>query len=300
MLHSEKKILFEKFLEKWESKLEKMPELISLLTQYNDCVKMYPHVKPLSKERVWEMQLEWVSLVAQLENPIEKEFIKDYWVQLTADEYNFFIDLSNDSFPVFCCDYFGYEPYGYYKTYLAKDINEFMLNVDNPSFDIESHVEKMLEDSWEQFEEIYKKRDELGYRGKISLFPVNSYTYMAGKLKLKYSLSGDTLTVTEIFPMAIKLLPPEMEIFHYDLSFSETLNEENVSLVRHVKTFIYMLENADYTFSARYYKLYFDENHNSYAEYRPYLFTLKHSDPKVIQHAIDNIEEYLKLVEKEE
>jgi hypothetical protein len=84
-----------------------------------------------------EYQLEWISLVAQFDNQIEKEFFKPYWVPVSKNEYEYFVDLSSRSFTVFKIKFHPLEPCHWQCEEIIADISEFILALDNKtiSFD---------------------------------------------------------------------------------------------------------------------------------------------------------------------
>jgi hypothetical protein len=95
---------------------------------------------PLILEGLEESQLEWVALLAQQEHPVEIEYLKEYWVPIQKNKYSYFMDISTERFEVFMA-YFMPVPTPYYKKeFHVTDMKQFLINIDDPSFDMTSHM----------------------------------------------------------------------------------------------------------------------------------------------------------------
>jgi hypothetical protein len=81
-------------------------------------LKSYPEV--LEKIRLFDLievkqiearQKDWLRLCNQFYHQLERDFFKPYWIPLNSDGYDYFIDLSDEKFPIFDVNYFFFEPY---------------------------------------------------------------------------------------------------------------------------------------------------------------------------------------------
>lgn len=83
-------------------------------------------IKP---EELDSYQEDWVRTVSKYKG-LEKDFFKPYWVPIRTDTLGYFIDLSDNDFPIFKMEYSYGEPYRYYKTYLFEKISNLLLASD--------------------------------------------------------------------------------------------------------------------------------------------------------------------------
>jgi hypothetical protein len=143
MKQPEKHKLFEQFLKDWNKSFNQVPFILDYISTYPDIFVKLKDFERISSVDLKTSQLEWVSLLAQLDNPIETSFFKDYWVPIQSDGFNYYIDLSSESLPLFEACYFFYEPYRWYKKYIFKDLSQFLIGLDNPKFDIDDHFNEL-------------------------------------------------------------------------------------------------------------------------------------------------------------
>lgn len=137
MNYSNKQSLFKNFLADWHSKFSKLPHLAYLFTTFPSFQQKLEEIPIIKSHELNEYQLEWISLVAQFDNPIEQEFFKPYWVPVSKNEYEYFVDLSSKEFTVFKINYLGSEHQQWTIEEVIPDITEFILALDNKtiSFD---------------------------------------------------------------------------------------------------------------------------------------------------------------------
>ncbi len=156
----DKQILFDNFLNEWELQFNKVPPILRYIISYPEIASKFDELHPLSQDCLNTSQLEWVSLVKQFDNPIEGTFFKEYWVPIQKDGYDYFIDLSSEKLSVFETKFFFFKPYFWYKQFIAEDLSEFLITIDNPEFDSDNFFEKMKMDRLFESIRIYKERRE--------------------------------------------------------------------------------------------------------------------------------------------
>ncbi len=76
MKQIEKQILYNKFINDFGAKFEKACFIIKYLSTYPELTSKICNLNLLNIEDIKESQFEWVSLVNQLEHPMDKEFFK--------------------------------------------------------------------------------------------------------------------------------------------------------------------------------------------------------------------------------
>jgi hypothetical protein len=158
MRYTDKQVLFDNYLIEWELQFKKVPSILRYIISYPEIASKFDDLHPLSLESLNISQLEWVSLVKQFDNPIETIFFKEYWVPIQRDGYDYFIDLSSEKFSIFETKYFFFEPYCWYKQFIAEDLSDFLTKIDSQYFDAENFFEKMKMDRLFESYRIYKER----------------------------------------------------------------------------------------------------------------------------------------------
>jgi len=158
MKYSDKQILFKAFLVEWGLQFNKIAPIIKYITSYPELTSKLKSFNPIKIEDINESQLEWVSLLSLLDNITETKFFKPYWVPIQSDSYDYFIDLSSDSFSIFEIRFFFFEPYCWFRKYIFKDISEFLISVDDPSIDLDSQLIQNYEESKKITDGFFRKR----------------------------------------------------------------------------------------------------------------------------------------------
>jgi len=132
-----KQQLFKNFLAEWDSKFRKLPHLAKIFTSFPSFQKKLDETPLIESKELNESQLEWISLVAQFDNPLEKEFFKPYWVPVSKNVYEYFVDLSSNAFSVFKIKYLCSGNQRWAIEEVIPDISEFILALENKtiSFD---------------------------------------------------------------------------------------------------------------------------------------------------------------------
>ena len=115
------------FFEQWKPQLERV-----------SCILQYLHTNPevlsdlkiedlITPDDLHKQQEDWVWLCSKFDG-MEKEFFKPYWIPIQKSEYDYFIDMSDEKFPIIEAffDYFD-EPYHWEKKILFRSIGKLML-----------------------------------------------------------------------------------------------------------------------------------------------------------------------------
>ncbi len=163
---------YESFLSSWGSVFRKIPSILNLLSSYPELCSKINFLKPLNLDHLHEIQFEWISLISRFENPIERRFFKEYHVPVEKDSYDFFIDMSSKSLPVFRIDYFAFEPQHWYKTIVFSNINELIKSMDNDSFDLNTHFKIFWLKNRELVNKKVEQRELMGSLGNKTILPI--------------------------------------------------------------------------------------------------------------------------------
>jgi len=117
---------YQDFLNEYEPQFAQIKSVLAYLNTYPELLvklKLDDLIKP---EALDIRQQDWVRIVSKY-GGLEKDFFKPYWVPIGAKSLDLFIDLSDNEFPVFEMEFFFFEPYHYFKTFLFYKISDLLL-----------------------------------------------------------------------------------------------------------------------------------------------------------------------------
>ncbi len=163
---------YERFLNSWEHVFREIPSILNLISSYPELCSKINFLKPLNLDHLHEIHFEWISLISRFEHPIERSFFKEYHVPVEKDSYDYFIDMSSKSLPLFKIDYFAFEPRHWYETIVFSDINELIQSIDNDSFDINTHFKIFSYRQREQVNRKVEQRELMGSSGDKTILPI--------------------------------------------------------------------------------------------------------------------------------
>jgi hypothetical protein len=291
MQHSEKQFLFEKFLLKWQSQFEKVPFILNYISTYSEIVKKLDNFCPLKIEQLNDSQLEWISLVAQFDNPIETSFFKDYWVPIQKDGYDYFIDLSSDSLPLFEAHYFFFEPYRWYKKYIFKDLSQFLIDIDKSGFNIESHFKVLDDERWSEVTNFFNERDKLAFEGNLELDPIEKDSLFREGKNSDFSFQDNCITFSGINSVIVGLLPHDCKIKLENFIAPYNRNENVCEKVKNIKALVYLLQSVG-MLSIDSYSIQFDSEKDCRCDFKDDTFIIKHTDKEFLKGLIEKYELY--------
>jgi len=284
-----KQQLFSSFLAEWDYKFNKVPFILKYLASYPELCAKLKNFKPLQSEKVMESQLEWVSLIAQLDHPLDQEFFKSYWVSIQNDDYDFFIDLSSDTFAIFEIHYFWAEPYKWYKKYLFNDIAELLTSVDDDAIDIEQHLKDRFEERFAQINVFFYERNLLGVENKILPEAIDINYATKTKEETACTLLGNVLVFQGVYSNFIGLLPFNTGI---TIQKFKPRHKGIIDLIPKVSTIggLIFLFQASGSNNGASYRISFNNNQDSFAKFRDHILTIKHSDQSLLHGLAEKYE----------
>lgn len=286
MKYKEKQILFDKFINEWGLRFNKIPFLFRYIASYPELTSKLDDYNPLKAKNLSETQLEWVSLVSQFDHPIDSKFFKPYWIPIQSDSYDYFLDLSTDTFSIFEVNYFFLKPYRWYKKYLFKDIVDFLISVDDHSININDHLVENSMERWNEVDGFFQERDMLGFAGKIKLSPIDKNCLLSKEHESSYQLFGEILFITGISSVVIGLLPFDKEITlnHFNTTYNRYKNVK--TKIKNIKALTYLLQKSG-LLSVNSYHISFKSDTGCYAEFKNNILIIRHSDKTLLNNLIE-------------
>lgn len=145
---------------------------------------------------------------------MDKKFFKPYWIPIEVNSNDYFMDISDDKYPIFEICFFFYEPFKWYKKFISTDVRELLLAPDT-GLNLKKILDKNNKIRWDQVNEYFKERRRLGYEGKIYVKPVDRDEVIledpdskSGKLEITKS----TIKISEVTSLIAELLPASLVI----------------------------------------------------------------------------------------
>lgn len=153
------------FLKEWGDQYENARLIISYLRTYSETLEKIHLASLIDLEDIEKVHNEWVWLYSKLDHELERDFFKPFWIPIQEDSYDYFMDISNNNFPIFEVNFFFFEPYRWYKKYLVENISDLMLAEDT-SIDIPKLLKENDQKRWRIVNEFFAERKRLGLDGK--------------------------------------------------------------------------------------------------------------------------------------
>ena len=286
-----KRKLFDKFLIDWGKQFRNIPAILKYLNSYSEIESKLEDFFPLELADLNNSQLEWISLVAQFDNPIESSFFKEYWVPIQKNGYDYFIDLSSESLPLFEVHYFFFEPYRWYKKYVFKDLSQFLIDIDKSGFNIESHFEELDNERWFEVTNFFNERNKLGFEGKLELDPIEKDSLFREGKNSDFSFQDNCITFSGINSVIVGLLPHDCKIKLENFKAPYNRNDSVCDKVKNIKALVYLLQSLG-MLSIDSYSIQFDSEKDCRCDFKDDTFIIKHTDKEFLKGLIEKYELY--------
>lgn len=291
MNHSDKEKLFKQFLNRWNKQFNQVKYILDYILTYPEIIAKLDDFQRLSTDELQNSQLEWISLVAQFDNPIETSFFKDYWVPIQKNGYDYFIDLSSESMPLFEIHYFFFEPYRWYKKYIFKNLSQFFIDIDKSGFNIERHFEELDNERWSEVTNFFNERDKLGFEGKSELGPIEKDSLFREDKKSDFSFQDNCITFYGINSVIVGLLPHDCKIILENFKAPNNRIDSVCEKVKNIKALVYLLQSVG-MLSIDSYSIQFDSDKDCRGDFKDNTFKIIHTDREFLKSLIDKYETY--------
>jgi len=290
MKYKDKESLFKAFLLKWEKQFKKIPSILHYLSTYPEIVNKLDDFRLLKINELNDSQLEWISLIAQQESPIESDFFKEYWVPIQSNRYAYYIDISSNSFPLFDVKYFFLEPSRWYKKYIIKDMSQFFKHIDSPWLNFDEYLEDVEEESWSHIVEFFNERDKLGFDGKLILDPIKKECIIAEGQEAEYILNDRGITFSGVNSLIVGLLPYETEITLEEFKAPFNRNKYVCESVKNIRALVYLLQSVG-KLSIDFYSFVFGVNNQCKCTFIKNELRIYHADKVLFEDLLNKFKE---------
>jgi len=134
----------ENFIQQWDKQFNDLKNILNYIDSYeNQGLCLHPKLKFANPNNLNQIQDEWLWLLGKLEHDTEKAYFKSYWIPVTSENYDFFIDISQPNFPLFEVHY-NCIHYNWFKTYFTRDISELLMAIPLSDEDAEKFRENRM------------------------------------------------------------------------------------------------------------------------------------------------------------
>jgi hypothetical protein len=272
-IHS-KEELWQIIKKQWAKELEQVKHILDYLNTYPEFLSAFDIDSLYTRHTIEDAFREWIWLFSKFDNKIETEFFYPYWIPISTSGYDFFIDISDSSFPLLETTYFFFEPYMWQKKVLYKSMQDLLLETDSPK-QLRNTKDEKVEEQLEMFRQFMKQREQLAFSGKLEVEPVKEselYNEEEGFKKMPIEIEEDKLIVKSVSSLICSVLSFSQRIKVVSLSFKFGEPYENISKIKTIRDFIFVLrEHGIYRVAS--YKLYinkeieFEYNFNHFIVY---------------------------------
>ena len=282
MIYSDKKILFENFLSKWGEQFEQVPHILRYMASYTQIFTETSRMHLLKPEDLYESQLEWIGLLAQLDHPAERFFFKEYWVPIQSGSYDYFLDLSSENFMIFDADYAVVESDHWLKRHFIKDLKEFYIELDKADFSLENYWEKNFDDWQLKTNFMILEEDECDFSLRMHLETINKSTLFFKDHEYACKIINNTLTIEGVNHLIIAILPYNLEITLINIDATYYDDIIIPKKIKNIKAFICFLQGSSILKVNSYY-FRFNSKNGCYAEFKANTFKIKYNDQLLLE-----------------
>jgi hypothetical protein len=244
----------------WHNELEQVKYILDYLNTYPEFLSAYDIENIHTRDTIEEAYKEWIWLYNSFDNKMETDFFYPYWIPLSASSYDFFIDISDESFPLIESTYFFFEPYMWHKKVLYKSMQDLLLETETPE-KLSNTKEEKIEEQLEMFRQFMKQREHLAFSGKLKVEPVKEselYNEDEGFKKAPIEVKVDRLIIKSVSSLICSVLSFAQRVKVLSLTFKFGEPYENISEIKTIKDFIFILrEHGIYRVAT--YKLYINK-----------------------------------------
>lgn len=151
---------FRDFLNEYEPQFIQIKSVLTYLHTYPELLVKLNLDKLIKPEALDIRQQDWVRIVSKYDG-LEKEFFQPYWVPICEKSLDIFIDLSDSEFPLFEMEFFFFEPYHYFKTFLFYKISDLLLATEQ-DINFKEYDEQRLSSIFGQADIYFEMRKRMG------------------------------------------------------------------------------------------------------------------------------------------
>jgi hypothetical protein len=121
---------FKDFLSNWESRLVDVGYILDYLNSYPHVNEVASFGDLITSKELFKRQEEWFKLNSKYKGA-EREFFKNYWVPISSNSYEYFIDISDSKYRLISTTFIPIDPCEYIIQVSFESITELMSLLDS-------------------------------------------------------------------------------------------------------------------------------------------------------------------------
>ena len=281
---------WDSFILEWNAQYLNAKHILCYLNTYPGVLSKVKLADIHNSNSIDSAHQEWLWLISKFTNPIDIEFFKPYFVPIKVDSIDYFIDISDDKYPIFEVHYFFYEPYKWYKQFIVEDITEMLLAQDT-GLDLRKVLKENDRKRWTDVDEFFAERKRLGFEGKLFIEPVKKeeFTHESkdGKL-VTFEIKDTFVEVTGVTSIIAGLLPFDLPIKLMktdDLYYQPKIPYKKVKFIRDL---VFLLRDIGIR-GVKSYQAEFLDSSNGILIYRNNTFSISHPKREIIDDFIEKL-----------
>ena len=284
---------WKRFKEEWGREYEDARHILHYLSSYPDVLASLKMGEVVDPEAMDTLQEDWVRLCTQFDHPMEQEFFKPWWVPVTRDEYDYFIDLSDKHFPIFNTHFYFLEPYGWHREFVVEDISVILL-AEEQGEDLQKIVEKNEQEMWNSISRKFDERLILFLEGKLEVKALERHEIWPDEddeamIEIPPRTRADTVTMPGVRPAAVGLFPYELPVSLVRLDNNNGDVCRHTANVRTIRDLVALIRHEG-SFKVDGYRLEFPDHAEGSIEFKEDKLVLSHLAPEVLDHYFDELE----------
>lgn len=275
--------IWNSFLKDWGNQYINTKHILSYLNSYPEVLSNIKLTDIHKPDSIDAEHIEWLWLLSRFTHPIDIDFFKPYYVPIQKNSIDYFIDISDEKFPIFEIHYFFYEPYQWYKKYLVEDITELLLAPDT-GLDVRMLLSENDKKRWKTVDEFFAERRRLGYAGKIPIEIVQ-------KSEILYKQENSTSITTEIAENYIRisgvssiivgLLPFNLKVKLIEITHKYGGKYKLFNEVKNIRDLVFFLRDHGMG-GVDSYRIEFESSKDGYIEFYNNSIIISHTNRKII------------------
>lgn len=272
------------FNQEWGMQYKNAKHILSYLNTYPVVLNTLKFGEIHNPVNLDDAQNEWIWLCSKFDNPLETEFFKPYWIPIEVNSYDYFMDISDEKYPIFEIHYFFYEPFRWYKKFITTDIKDLLLAPDT-GLDLRKLRDKNDKIRWAQVDEYFKERRRLGYEGKIYVKPVEKDELSIEDLDsscINVVTKKSTVEIFGVTSLIAGLLSYDLRINLVYLNYKNGIPNESVHKIKIIRDLIFLLRESGLRRVGSY-RIDFPDSKNCYLEYKNESCILHHIDISILK-----------------
>lgn len=197
---------------------------------------------------------------------------------------------------IFEIHYFFFEPFKWYKKFISNDIIEILLAPDT-GLNLKGILDENDKVRWDQVDEYFKERRQLGYDGKIYIKPIERDELALNNLELKIknlASNNSIIKISDVTALIAGILPYDLRINLLYLNFKYGEPNESVNKVKIIRDLVFFLRESGLR-RVNEYQINFHDSRECFLKYENESCILYHFKKKILNDFVGAINKIMNI-----